>query len=104
MTNCPNCGAPITSSQCEYCDTRFPNFAPPEPLTYNEEIIKLIQDGRMTPNEARECVGLKRLKEERYVLENRLLAAKTRAMEYNGAMRKLYEDALKAMRGYSGSY
>lgn len=23
MTNCPNCGAPITSSQCEYCGTSF---------------------------------------------------------------------------------
>lgn len=21
MTNCPNCGAPITSSACEYCGT-----------------------------------------------------------------------------------
>ena len=23
MTNCPNCGAPITKSKCEYCDTVF---------------------------------------------------------------------------------
>jgi len=23
MTNCPNCGAVITSSQCEYCGTIF---------------------------------------------------------------------------------
>lgn len=22
MTNCPNCGAPITGSVCEYCGTR----------------------------------------------------------------------------------
>ena len=22
-TNCPNCGAPITSSKCPYCDTDF---------------------------------------------------------------------------------
>lgn len=22
-TNCPNCGAPITSYKCEYCGTRF---------------------------------------------------------------------------------
>lgn len=22
-TNCPNCGAPLTSTQCEYCGTRF---------------------------------------------------------------------------------
>jgi hypothetical protein len=24
-TNCPNCGAPITSRQCEYCGTIFRN-------------------------------------------------------------------------------
>ena len=23
MTNCPNCGAPITKSKCEYCDAVF---------------------------------------------------------------------------------
>ena len=23
MTNCPNCGAPITGYQCEYCETVF---------------------------------------------------------------------------------
>ena len=23
MTNCPNCGAPITSWKCEYCETVF---------------------------------------------------------------------------------
>lgn len=23
QSNCPNCGAPVTSSVCEYCDTRF---------------------------------------------------------------------------------
>lgn len=23
QTNCPNCGAPITSYKCEYCGTRF---------------------------------------------------------------------------------
>lgn len=23
MNRCPNCGAPITSSKCEYCDTVF---------------------------------------------------------------------------------
>ena len=25
MTNCPNCGAPITGPSCEYCGTRFVN-------------------------------------------------------------------------------
>ena len=26
-TNCPNCGAPITSSKCEYCGTDFEQSA-----------------------------------------------------------------------------
>lgn len=25
--NCPNCGAPITSGECEYCGTLFYDFA-----------------------------------------------------------------------------
>lgn len=25
MTNCPNCGAPITKGTCEYCGTVFTN-------------------------------------------------------------------------------
>ncbi len=34
MTNCPNCGAPITGSVCEYCGTRhgirvFVSASPP---------------------------------------------------------------------------
>ena len=102
MTNCPNCGAPIISSQCEYCGTRFPNWT--QELTETQELVDLVDKGLITPNEARERLGLKALEEKRYLLENQLLAAKTRAMEYNGAMRKLYEDALKAMRGYSESY
>ena len=26
-TNCPNCGAPITSEQCEFCGTLFYDFS-----------------------------------------------------------------------------
>lgn len=26
ITNCPNCGAPITSKVCEYCGTHFSKF------------------------------------------------------------------------------
>ena len=26
MTNCPNCGAPITGPECEYCGTWFPEL------------------------------------------------------------------------------
>lgn len=29
MTNCPNCGAPIVASQCEYCGTMFPEYHSP---------------------------------------------------------------------------
>lgn len=29
-TNCPNCGAPITKSQCEYCGTVFVDLAEQE--------------------------------------------------------------------------
>ena len=29
MTNCPNCGAPIVASRCEYCGTVF---RAPEPI------------------------------------------------------------------------
>jgi hypothetical protein len=38
MTNCPNCGAPITGSVCEYCGTRHwitvfvPASPPPQML------------------------------------------------------------------------
>ena len=28
MTNCPNCGAPVTGPRCEYCDTVFDTNAP----------------------------------------------------------------------------
>lgn len=31
-TNCPNCGAPITGSVCEYCGTRYGTvFVPASP-------------------------------------------------------------------------
>ena len=30
MTNCPNCGAPVTSGRCEYCNT----------VIYNEDDAK----------------------------------------------------------------
>ena len=36
LTNCPNCGAPITSSKCEYCGTVFRDF--------DREIYMLKQD------------------------------------------------------------
>ena len=30
ITNCPNCGAPVTSGRCEYCNT----------VIYNEDDVK----------------------------------------------------------------
>ena len=37
MTNCPNCGAPITKGTCEYCGTVFAD-------PYKEQIIQLEQE------------------------------------------------------------
>lgn len=76
-TNCPNCGAPIEpiSSKCPYCDTPYTlklleTFVGPaevRPILYADdkpiEYAKLIESGVMTPNEARELVGLPKLSE-----------------------------------------
>lgn len=58
----------------------------------------------MTPNEARELVGLKKLKEEQRILELELLEAKTRALGYNGFTQRLYREAIDAMRGYANKF
>lgn len=39
MTNCPNCGAPITGYRCEYCDTAFP-----EHKTEEDELSRTVSD------------------------------------------------------------
>lgn len=44
MTNCPNCGAPITGSVCEYCGTRndtgiMLHFVPPKRLLYDSFLL-----------------------------------------------------------------
>lgn len=59
MTNCPNCGAPITGDACEYCETIFRE--PNEILLYADDkvICKYVQDGVITINEARRHLGLK---------------------------------------------
>ncbi len=31
MTNCPNCGAPISGAECAYCGTKFYNFVNLDP-------------------------------------------------------------------------
>lgn len=77
LVNCPNCGAPIepTSSKCPYCDTPYTlnmlaAFATPtehKDVLYADdkpiEYAKLVESGVMTPNEARELVGLPKLSE-----------------------------------------
>lgn len=61
MINCPNCGAPITSDHCEYCGSRFYDWAAisDEAPTYikmmiNNELIlfKAVMTGMIvTPTE-----------------------------------------------------
>lgn len=78
MTNCPNCGAPITGYRCEYCDTVF-NISKGILLLEENELllaktkhlhdVTTMQDlyesalqamrrYAITPNEARKLVGL----------------------------------------------
>lgn len=75
MTNCPNCGAPITGRRCEYCETVFPEYrdtkietlrSENKAITYSMFVnnlyanaIKSMTAGIVTPNEARRLVGLK---------------------------------------------
>lgn len=82
MTNCPNCGAPITGPKCEYCGTVFPERIysikartmlelEAEHLKRNMAVEKLYESaifamrayssGIFTYNEAREHVGLPRI-------------------------------------------
>ena len=82
-TNCPNCGAPITGLQCEYCGTMF-SFSTPK--LYSQDNIlgmhknaeRLLASGVITANEARELCGFDRIK-----------------------LNKIYEDAIRAMRDYA---
>lgn len=63
MTNCPNCGAPIRGPECEYCGTVFQTKPIATPLydVFGDHILTL-----MTPNEARELMGLPRIEEENF--------------------------------------
>lgn len=49
MTNCPNCGAPITGSVCEYCGTRYGTVFVPasSPPTLHETITMYTVDGEI---------------------------------------------------------
>lgn len=59
MTNCPNCGAPITGAKCEYCGTIF--NAREDTLALHESADRLLASGIITFNEARELMGLPRV-------------------------------------------
>jgi len=45
MTNCPNCGAPISGSICPYCETRFENVAS---LAIGKTVTVSFEHGGMT--------------------------------------------------------
>lgn len=83
ITNCPNCGAPITGRQCEYCGTMF-SFSEAKLCSQNDILgmhknaERLLASGVITANEARELCGFDRIK-----------------------LNKLYEDAIRAMRDYA---
>ena len=42
ITNCPNCGAPITGSRCEYCGTIFSPQEKPKQMTLPSELEYLL--------------------------------------------------------------
>lgn len=44
-----------------------------------------------------------KLERERLIEENKLLRAKTKALEDQGELKELYADAIKAIRNYSGN-
>lgn len=101
MTNCPNCAAPITGPVCEYCGTVF-NKPSVGTVVYTTDNIPYLT--LYTPNEARELMGLPRIKDleaERYAMEARLLEAKMKTMAASDHMKRLYGEAIAAMRGYA---
>ena len=93
MTNCPNCGAPITSSRCEYCGTVFSGYRPPSyysAISAYDEAIKSTRKSRRWMS----------LEKERLRIENELIEAKTKALVDAEIVRDLYNSAIEAMRAY----
>ena len=74
MTNCQNCGAPITRHTCEYCGTVF--------LTNQED----------------------RAKKRRIEIDNELYIAKYGLSRDMDLINDLYATALAAMRRYADRY
>lgn len=63
MTNCKNCGAPLVNGKCEYCKTEYGGQ---DGITLHmdlgiinaEVICDAVRNSFLTPNEARERLGL----------------------------------------------
>ena len=60
-SNCPNCGAPITGSECPYCGTRFGglifNGVRVDNVVVRSDITaKMVARGILSANEAREVL------------------------------------------------
>ena len=89
MTNCPNCGAPITGWRCAYCETVFDISAKDRLVTGNsllkaktkylhdvttmkdlyESAIQAMWSFALTPNEARKMCGLEEIKRDLHELK-----------------------------------
>lgn len=59
MTNCPNCGAPITGWRCEYCETVF-DISETEKLKRENDLVKAktqcLHNSTMTENLYKEAI------------------------------------------------
>lgn len=92
MTNCPNCGAPIVAPVCEYCGTVHRGFRAMTPGIMDDgwditKIDQYLSYGAITPNEARELVGLSRIDESHLIGTYKV--------------DQLYQQAIQAMRKYT---
>lgn len=87
MTNCPNCGAPITGPVCEYCGTRHWGY---QSGSAGSPVESMLSHGVITPNEARRILGMAELYD-----------AKMELLKQQEIMRNLYDATIRAMRGYT---
>mgnify|MGYP002508508529 CR=1 FL=1 len=95
MSNCPNCGATITSWKCEYCDTVFEK--PEKVSVYNARNGKPYT----TLENLKHAMTKTELMRQRLELETELLDAKITALKNQSEMKTLYESAIEAMRRYA---
>lgn len=93
MSNCPNCGAVITSWKCEYCDTVFEE--PKTRLLYTDNMPYMSIDDYEYMATRRDF--LKR----RLTLQNNLVEHKTRNMVELEEIKSLYETVIADMRKYA---